>query len=105
MIHFCSFPPQVTEEVLSVLRLLRPLTEPASTQPEPSRGENNLDDALVQLQNVARQLAISHTKQVKAPCPYILQSQGEFILVGMLPGGMFALHILVEIVLKEAQRT
>ncbi|XP_030293905.1 bicaudal-D-related protein 2-like [Sparus aurata] len=54
---------RVTEEVLSVLRLLRPLTEPASTQPEPSRGENNLDDALVQLQNVARQLAISHTKQ------------------------------------------
>lgn len=84
VINFCSFPPQVTEEVLSVLRLLRPLTEPASTQPEPSRGENNLDDALVQLQNVARQLAISHTKQVKAPYPsYILQSQGEFILVGM----------------------
>ncbi|KAM8741826.1 bicaudal-D-related protein 2-like [Acanthopagrus schlegelii] len=54
---------RVTEEVLSVLRLLRPLTEPASTQPEPSRGENTLDEALVQLQNVARQLAISHTKQ------------------------------------------
>ncbi|XP_073335926.1 bicaudal-D-related protein 2-like [Pagrus major] len=54
---------RVTEEVLSVLRLLRPLTEPASTQHEPSHGENNLDDALVQLQKVARQLAISHTKQ------------------------------------------
>ncbi|KAM9348592.1 bicaudal-D-related protein 2-like [Symphorus nematophorus] len=54
---------RVTEEVLSVLRLLHPLTEPESSLPEPSQGENQLDAALAQLQNVARKLAISHTKQ------------------------------------------
>ncbi|XP_070774057.1 bicaudal-D-related protein 2-like [Enoplosus armatus] len=57
---------RVTEEVLSVLRLLHPLTEPESGQPEPSQGVNRLDAALVQLQNVARKLAISQTKQVKS---------------------------------------
>nr|XP_046265923.1 bicaudal-D-related protein 2-like [Scatophagus argus] len=57
---------RVTEEVLSVLRLLRPLTEPESSPPEPSPGDNQLDDALAQLQAVARTLAISHTKEVKA---------------------------------------
>ncbi|XP_029375592.1 bicaudal-D-related protein 2-like isoform X2 [Echeneis naucrates] len=56
---------RVTEEVLSVLRLLHPLTEPQSSMPEPSAGENCLDDALAQLQTVARTLAISHTKQFK----------------------------------------
>ncbi|XP_041657767.1 bicaudal-D-related protein 2-like [Cheilinus undulatus] len=54
---------RVTEEVLSVLRLLHPLTEQESSLPEPSDGENRLDHALVQLQNVARKLAISHTKE------------------------------------------
>ncbi|XP_040005682.1 bicaudal-D-related protein 2-like [Xiphias gladius] len=54
---------RVTEEVLSVLRLLHPLTEPESSPPEPSHGENRLDTALAQLQNVARILAISHTTQ------------------------------------------
>ncbi|XP_041864009.1 bicaudal-D-related protein 2-like [Melanotaenia boesemani] len=54
---------KVTEEVLSILRLLHPLTDPGSSQPEPSAGENCLDDTLAQLQNVARKLAISHTKQ------------------------------------------
>ncbi|KAM9728011.1 bicaudal-D-related protein 2-like [Menidia menidia] len=54
---------RVTEEVLSILRLLRPLTEPESSQPEVCDGENGLDTALGQLQNVARKLAISHTKQ------------------------------------------
>ncbi|KAM3601367.1 uncharacterized protein V6R79_011574 [Siganus canaliculatus] len=56
---------RVTEEVLSVLRLLHPLTEPESSLSEPSQGENRLDSALAQLQNVARKLAISQTKQVK----------------------------------------
>ncbi|XP_067464428.1 bicaudal-D-related protein 2-like [Thunnus thynnus] len=54
---------RVTEEVLSVLRLLQPLTEPESSQPETSCGQNQLDAALAQLQNVARKLAISHTRQ------------------------------------------
>lgn len=54
---------RVTEEVLSVLRLLHPLTESESSLPDPSNGENRLDHALSQLQNVARKLAISHTTQ------------------------------------------
>ncbi|XP_035761235.1 bicaudal-D-related protein 2-like [Neolamprologus brichardi] len=58
---------RVTEEVLSILRLLHPLTEPESSQIEPSDGENRLDAALGQLQNVARKLAISHTKQESKP--------------------------------------
>ncbi|XP_044078623.1 bicaudal-D-related protein 2-like [Siniperca chuatsi] len=57
---------RVTEEVLSVLRLLHPLTEPESIPPEPSHGENCLDAALVQLQDVARKLAITQTYQVKS---------------------------------------
>lgn len=59
---------QVTEEVLSILRLLSPLTEPDSRPAElPPDGEKQLDAALAQLQNVARQLAISNTKQVNVP--------------------------------------
>ncbi|XP_067348501.1 bicaudal-D-related protein 2-like isoform X2 [Channa argus] len=54
---------RVTEEVLSILRLLQSLTEPESSPPDPSHGENHLDTALSQLKNVARELAISHTKQ------------------------------------------
>ncbi|KAM3869264.1 bicaudal-D-related protein 2-like [Diretmus argenteus] len=54
---------RVTEEVLSILRLLHPLTEPESGLAEPSAQGNCLDAALSQLQNVARTLAISHTKQ------------------------------------------
>ncbi|KAM6911266.1 bicaudal-D-related protein 2-like [Lycodopsis pacificus] len=54
----------VTDEVLSILRLLRPLTESGSSlDPKTSHGENNLDTSLAQLQNVARELAINHTKQ------------------------------------------
>lgn len=56
--------PQVAEEVLSVLRLLSPLTDPEWSLPEPSHGQNRLDVALVQLQNVARKLAMSHTSEV-----------------------------------------
>lgn len=105
IISLCPFIPQVTEEVLSVLRLLHPLTEPESSQPEPSNGGNQLDTALAQLQNVARKLAISHTQQVKATsaCTHIkfltfiisMQSRLAFLLVEMLLRGMFALHILV----------
>ncbi|KAK2828227.1 hypothetical protein Q5P01_019261 [Channa striata] len=54
---------RVTEEVLSVLRLLQPLTEPESSSPDPSQEKNRLDAALSQLKNVARDLAISHTKK------------------------------------------
>ncbi|KAK9536500.1 hypothetical protein VZT92_006275 [Zoarces viviparus] len=55
---------RVTDEVLSILRLLRPLTESGSSlDPKTSHGENNLDTSLAQLQNVARELAINHTKQ------------------------------------------
>lgn len=57
---------RVTEEVLSTLRLLQPLTEPESSPPETTHGENHLDIALAQLKNVARKLAISHTKQIKS---------------------------------------
>lgn len=60
----CSRLPQVTEEVLSVLRLLSPLTGPEWSLPEPSHGQNQLDVALAQLQNVARKLAMSHTTEV-----------------------------------------
>lgn len=52
---------RVTEEVLSVLRLLFPLTENSFKQPELSGGNNRLDAALDQLQKVARSLAVSHT--------------------------------------------
>lgn len=77
-IYLHLFLRQVTEEVLSILRLLTPLTEPELRSHElPPKGENPLDAALAQLQNVARQLAISNTKQVnihlhsnKAPCSY-----------------------------------
>lgn len=89
MIYFCSFLSQVTEEVLSVLRLLSPLTEPESGPLEPSHGGNQLDAALAQLQNVARKLAFSHTTQVNTHTQIklliaFLQSQFEFILVGLL---------------------
>ncbi|XP_037604420.1 bicaudal-D-related protein 2-like isoform X3 [Sebastes umbrosus] len=56
----------VTEEVLSILRLLSPLTESESSPPPSSPGENRLDKSLSQLQNVARLLAISHTQQSKS---------------------------------------
>ncbi|KAM6907128.1 bicaudal-D-related protein 2-like [Xenentodon cancila] len=59
---------RVTDEVLSILRLLYPLTEPESSQPEPCDGADRLDAALAQLQNAARKLAISHTKkELKSP--------------------------------------
>lgn len=54
---------RVTEEVLSVLRLLRPLTEPESGPLKRPDGENRLDSALLQLQFVARKLALDHTTQ------------------------------------------
>lgn len=51
---------RVTEEVLSILRLLHPLTDTEPlTVPE---GENRLDAALQQLQFVSRRLALEHTQ-------------------------------------------
>jgi len=67
VVYSCSFLPQVKDEVLSILRLLHPLTEAGSgMSPQPSPEDQHLDTSLAQLQNVARELAISHTKQVKA---------------------------------------
>lgn len=81
---------QVTEEVLSILRLLSPLTELDSRSAElPTGGEKQLDAALAQLQNVARQLAISNTKQVnvqpvcnKVRRSYHSASHHRFVLQG-----------------------
>ncbi|XP_034406861.1 bicaudal-D-related protein 2-like [Cyclopterus lumpus] len=58
---------RVKDEVLSILRLLHPLTESGSSMgPQPSQEDIHLDASLAQLQNVARELAISHTKQFKS---------------------------------------
>lgn len=55
---------RVTEEVLSILRLLHPLTDPEPLKaPE---GENRLDAALLQLQFVSRKLALDHTQDDKS---------------------------------------
>lgn len=90
---------QVTEEVLSILRLLSPLTEPDSRSAQlPPDGEKQLDATLAQLQNVARQLAISDTKQVnvhplsnKVRCSYHITSQPprrRFVLQGVSRGSV-----------------
>ncbi|XP_028322877.1 bicaudal-D-related protein 2-like [Gouania willdenowi] len=50
---------RVTDEVLSVLRLLYPLLEPQETLIEPLEGEKRLDGALEQLQKLSRRLAVS----------------------------------------------
>ncbi|TNN66397.1 Bicaudal D-related protein 1 [Liparis tanakae] len=58
---------RVKDEVLSILRLLHPLTEAGSSMsPQASPEDQHLDTSLAQLQNVARELAISHTKQFKS---------------------------------------
>lgn len=55
---------RVTEEVLSILRLLHPLTDPEPLKaPE---GESRLDAALLQLQFVSRKLALEHTQDNKS---------------------------------------
>jgi len=66
-LYFCLFLLQVTEEVQSILKLLRQLTESESSSPEPPRGTNRLDASLAQLQTVACKLALSHNKQVGQP--------------------------------------
>ena len=55
---------QVTVEVLSILKLLRPLSD-APPAPPPS-GADQLDAGLSQLQHVARSLALSHGNQVQS---------------------------------------
>ncbi|KAI4814212.1 hypothetical protein KUCAC02_003415 [Chaenocephalus aceratus] len=59
---------KVTEEVQSILKLLRQLTESESesSPPEPPRGTNRLDASLAQLQTVACKLALSHNNSVCA---------------------------------------
>lgn len=55
---------RVTEEVLSILCLLHPLTESGPLRaPE---GDNRLDAALQQLQFVSRKLALDHTQDNKS---------------------------------------
>lgn len=61
---YSSCCPQVTEEVLSILRLLSPLTDKSNSS-QSFRADDCLDITLAQLQSVARQLAISHTEQVQ----------------------------------------
>lgn len=55
---------RVTEEVLSILRLLHPLTDPGPLKAPD--GENRLDAALLQLQFVSRKLALDHTQDDKS---------------------------------------
>ncbi|KAJ0004596.1 hypothetical protein NQD34_010810 [Periophthalmus magnuspinnatus] len=57
---------RVTEEVLSILRLLHPLTEPEAGPLKVPQGDNKLDEALLQLQFVSRKLAMDHTTQDKS---------------------------------------
>ncbi|XP_063059047.1 bicaudal-D-related protein 2-like [Engraulis encrasicolus] len=54
---------QVTDEVQGILRLLLPLTDMTPGQGDSSSGSSTLDTALSQLQQVARTLALNHTKQ------------------------------------------
>jgi hypothetical protein len=54
----------VTEEVLSILKLLRPLSDARLV--EPSSSADRLDAGLSQLQHVARSLALSHGNQVQS---------------------------------------
>lgn len=58
---------RVTEEVQSILHILHPLTEPMSRPLKTPSGENLLDAALLQLQFVARKLALDHTSQDPKP--------------------------------------
>jgi len=64
LLLFC----QVTEEVLSILRLLRSLSGPQHGLAEVPPGAGRLDAALGQLQTVARTLAISHGQRVCSLC-------------------------------------
>lgn len=74
----------MTEEVLSILRLLSPLNEPDSRSAElPPDGEKQLDAALAQLQNVARQLAIRKTKQVNVQ-PVCSKARCSYHITGLL---------------------
>ncbi|KAJ0061542.1 hypothetical protein NL108_005734 [Boleophthalmus pectinirostris] len=57
---------RVTEEVLSILRLLHPLTEPDAGPLKAPEGGKQLDAALLQLQFVSRKLAMDHASQAKS---------------------------------------
>nr|XP_057944077.1 bicaudal-D-related protein 2-like [Doryrhamphus excisus] len=57
---------RVTEEVLSILSLLQLMTGPQARPAQPPHGGNRLDDALAQLQDVARKLAMKGTQDVKS---------------------------------------
>ncbi|XP_034034059.1 bicaudal-D-related protein 2-like isoform X2 [Thalassophryne amazonica] len=57
---------RVTEEILSVLKLLHPLTDPEAGPVDLPTGDTRLEVALTELQLVARKLAINHTQQVKS---------------------------------------
>ncbi|XP_068456622.1 bicaudal-D-related protein 2-like [Clinocottus analis] len=58
---------RVKDEVLSILRLLHPLTESGSSLgPNPSHEDHHLDTSLAQLQDVARQLAFNYNNQFQS---------------------------------------
>ncbi|XP_051956368.1 uncharacterized protein LOC127625246 [Xyrauchen texanus] len=54
---------RVTEEVQSIVKLLLPLTDIETAELDQPSQANPLDIALLQLQNVARRLALNHTSQ------------------------------------------
>ncbi|XP_051537680.1 bicaudal-D-related protein 2-like [Myxocyprinus asiaticus] len=54
---------RVTEEVQSIVKLLLPLTDIETAELDQPSEANPLDIALLQLQNVARRLALNHTSQ------------------------------------------
>ncbi|XP_016317084.1 bicaudal D-related protein 1-like [Sinocyclocheilus anshuiensis] len=54
---------RVAEEIQSVVKLLLPLTDLESTEADQPSQANPLDKVLLQLQKVARSLAINHTSQ------------------------------------------
>ncbi|XP_051960966.1 bicaudal-D-related protein 2-like [Xyrauchen texanus] len=56
---------QVTEEIQSIVNLLLPMTEFETAELNQPSQANPLDIALIQLQNVARRLALNHTSQGK----------------------------------------
>ncbi|KAI2651327.1 BICD family-like cargo adapter 1 [Labeo rohita] len=65
---------RVAEEVESVVKLLLPLTDLESAEVDQPSQTNPLDKALLQLQNVARRLAVNHTSQTE-----LLRSKNELM--------------------------
>ncbi|XP_061905127.1 bicaudal-D-related protein 2-like [Entelurus aequoreus] len=60
---WCGDRDRVTEEVLSILKLLKLMTDPQSLPVETPHGGNRLNSALTQLKDVARKLAMTGTQK------------------------------------------